>query len=164
MSRPVRCRKIGAMPQFIIFKPAGIPGRELEEVTLTLDEFEAIRLADLQGLYQEDAARQMNVSRQTFGNILVAAHHKVAACLIEGKTLHIEGGAIEMPVRTFVCHACRHHWNAAHGTERPETCPTCQSDDIVREGDESASDNQSGEEQGQRRRCCRRQHRMQHHS
>ncbi|GAK49984.1 hypothetical protein U14_01209 [Candidatus Moduliflexus flocculans] len=156
MSRPVRCRKIGEMPQYTIFKPAGIPGRGLEDVALTLDEFEAIRLADLQGLYQDEAARQMEISRQTFGNILAAAHHKVAECLIEGKTLHIEGGAIEIAPRTFLCRACRHRWQAAHGAERPEACPTCRSGEISCEHNEAAVECSSEGTHHGRRRCCRR--------
>ena len=62
---------------------------------LSLDEFEAIRLADLDGLYQEEAAGQLGVSRQTFGNILKAAHAKVADCLVNAKKLKIEGGTVE---------------------------------------------------------------------
>ena len=164
MSRPVRCRKIGEMPQYTIFKPAGIPGRELENVALTLDEFEAIRLADLQGLYQDEAARQMGISRQTFGNILAAAHHKVAECLIEGKTLHIEGGAIEMMPRTFLCRACRHRWQAAHGADRPDACPTCQSGEISRECNDAAVENLVEETHRGRRRCCRKLQQIQDHS
>jgi len=68
----------------------------LDQVALTVDEFEAIRLADLEGLYQEEAARRMNVSRQTFGRILEAAHRKVADVLVHGKALSIEGGPIEV--------------------------------------------------------------------
>ena len=67
----------------------------LEEVNLTLDELEAIRLADLGGLYQEDAAKKMNVSRQTFGNIINSAHKKIADALLNAKALKIEGGNIE---------------------------------------------------------------------
>ena len=67
----------------------------LEEVNLTLDELEAIRLADLRGLYQEDAAKKMNVSRQTFGNIINSAHKKIADALLNAKALKIEGGNIE---------------------------------------------------------------------
>ncbi len=62
---------------------------ELEEVLLTLDELEAVRLADRHGLYQEAAAAQMGVSRQTFGNILTSAHRKVAEALLDGKALRI---------------------------------------------------------------------------
>ena len=63
---------------------------------LGIDELEALRLADLEGLYQEDAARQMNVSRQTFGRIVAAARKKVAEALVRGRSLRIEGGEVEM--------------------------------------------------------------------
>jgi predicted DNA-binding protein (UPF0251 family) len=68
----------------------------LQQVALTVDELEAIRLADLEGLYQEEAAQRMNISRQTFGRILEAAHRKVADALVNGKALSIEGGPIEI--------------------------------------------------------------------
>ena len=64
----------------------------LEEVVLTIDEFEAVRLADLEGLYQEQAAEKMNVSRQTFGRIIESARKKVAEALVQGKALKIGGG------------------------------------------------------------------------
>jgi len=96
MVRPCICRKIAREPQACYFKPKGIPLRELEEVVLTLDELEAIRLADFEGLYQEHAAQKMGISRQTFGNIIITAHRKVADFLINGKSLKIQGG----PVRT----------------------------------------------------------------
>jgi predicted DNA-binding protein (UPF0251 family) len=79
-----------------VFHPAGIPVQALGEIVLTLDEFEAIRLADLEGLYQEQAAERMIVSRPTFGRILAAAHRKVAEALSNGKALRIEGGTIRM--------------------------------------------------------------------
>ena len=95
MPRPKCCRRVAGMPRCKVFKPAGIPACSLQEVVLTVDELEAVRLADLQGLYQEQAARQMNVSRQTFGRIIESAHRKVAETLVEGKALRIEGGEIE---------------------------------------------------------------------
>ena len=69
MARPINCRRVGFMPQSDYFKPRGIPLSMLEEVILTVDECEAIRLADLEGLYQEKAAEKMKVSRQTFGGL-----------------------------------------------------------------------------------------------
>jgi predicted DNA-binding protein (UPF0251 family) len=69
---------------------------KLEEVALTLDEFEAIRLADLLQMYQEAAAKQMGVSRPTFGRILEQAHQKVADALVHGKVIRIGGGAVQM--------------------------------------------------------------------
>ena len=95
MPRPCRCRRIRCSPDTNYFKPRGIPLDALEEVNLTLDELEAIRLADLRGLYQEDAAKKMNVSRQTFGNIINSAHKKIADALLNAKALKIEGGNIE---------------------------------------------------------------------
>jgi predicted DNA-binding protein (UPF0251 family)/predicted Fe-Mo cluster-binding NifX family protein len=85
-------RRVAALPTVPVFKPAGIPARDLEEVALTLDEFETIRLADYEGLYQEAAALRMGVSRQTFGRIVEAARKKVADALVNGKALRIEGG------------------------------------------------------------------------
>ena len=64
-------------------------------VNLTLDELEAVRLADYEGLYQEDAAGKMIISRQTFGNIIVSAHKKIADALLNAKALKIEGGVVE---------------------------------------------------------------------
>ena len=72
-------------PAAIIFKPAGVSVLELEVVVMTLDEFEALRLSDLEGLYQEQAAAQMNVSRATFGRILRSAHRKVADAIVHVK-------------------------------------------------------------------------------
>ena len=95
MPRPCRCRRIRCRPDTNYFKPRGIPLDALEEVNLTLDELEAIRLADLSELYQEDAAKKMNISRQTFGNIINSAHKKIADALLNAKALKIEGGNIE---------------------------------------------------------------------
>lgn len=95
MPRPCRCRRIRCKTDTNYFKPRGIPLDTLEEVNLTLDELEAICLADLSELYQEDAAKKMNISRQTFGNIIHLAHKKIADALINAKALKIEGGNIE---------------------------------------------------------------------
>lgn len=94
MPRPCRCRRIRCNPDANYFKPRGIPLHMLEEVNLTLDELEAIRLADLEEMYQEDAAKKMNISRQTFGNIINSAHKKIADVLLNSKALNIEGGVI----------------------------------------------------------------------
>jgi len=77
-----------------MFKPAGIPARNLEKIVMSLDEFEAIRLADLEGYYQEEAAGRMQVSRPTFSRIVEAARRKVADALMHGKVLQIEGGPV----------------------------------------------------------------------
>jgi uncharacterized protein len=90
MPRPKKCRYIKCKPNCYYFKPRGIPLTELSEVILTVDELEAIRLADFQGLYHDDAATHMRVSRPTFGRILAQGRKKVAEALIQGKALRIE--------------------------------------------------------------------------
>jgi len=96
MARPFCCRRVSGRPPAGVFKPQGIPLRDLEEVVLGLDEFEALRLADLDGHYQEQAALRMQVSRPTFSRILDSARRKVADALVHGKALRIEGGTVSM--------------------------------------------------------------------
>ena len=96
--RPKRCRKVCGSPDPRCFKPRGIPSSELEANVLSLDEFEAMRLADLEGLYHEDAARMMDISRQTFGRILSSARKKTADAIVNVKLLAIEGGDVETDV------------------------------------------------------------------
>jgi predicted DNA-binding protein (UPF0251 family) len=90
MSRPKKDRCVRCQPNAIYFKPRGIPLIHLDEVGLSLDELEAIRLADHEGLYHEQAAEKMNISRPTFGRILGEARRKLAEVLVEGKALRIE--------------------------------------------------------------------------
>ncbi len=133
MPRPKCCRRIAREPGCVHFKPAGIPARDLEVVILEIDELEAIRLADLGGLYHEKAAEQMNVSRQTFGRIISSARKKVAQALVEGMVLRIEGGEIEMTdKRKFTCLDCQHNWEVEFGTGRPLECPECKSSNFHR--------------------------------
>ena len=99
MPRPRCCRRISGMPSVPLFKPAGVPARSLEVIVMTLDELEAVRLADLEGRYHEEAAARMGVSRATFGRILDAARRKVAAALVGGRALRIEGGPVAVAPR-----------------------------------------------------------------
>ena len=89
MPRPKCPRRIGHQPPADYFKPAGIPMRDLHEVELASDEVEALRLADFEGLYREEAARRMGVSRQTFDRIVRSARSKVAGALVSGHALRI---------------------------------------------------------------------------
>ena len=127
MSRPKCCRQIRVMPGKTCFRPDGATLPSFEVVHLTLDEYEAIRLADLEGLYQERAASQMTISRQTFGRIIEAAHRKVADVLVNGKILKIEGGSVsmkaEIPVR---CPHCRRAFNPDCGKRNEMSCPHCR--------------------------------------
>jgi uncharacterized protein len=90
MARPKKTRCVKCTPNAVYFKPRGVPLTSLEEVTLGPDEFEAINLADHQGLYHEEAATKMDVSRPTFGRILASARRKIADALVQGKALQIE--------------------------------------------------------------------------
>ncbi|MBN1865209.1 MAG: DUF134 domain-containing protein [Victivallales bacterium] len=94
MPRPFCKRIVESSPGASYFKPAGIPMRMLEEASLTLDEFESLRLADLEGMYQEEAAKKMGVSRPTFSRIVASARKKIADALVNGKALRIEGGHV----------------------------------------------------------------------
>ncbi len=100
MARPPKQRCVSCAPVSDYFKPRGVPLHALDEVALELDELEALRLADLDGLYQADVALRMGVSRQTVGNILDRAHRKIADALINGKALRITSAA--QPLITLV--------------------------------------------------------------
>lgn len=128
MARPVCPRKVDGEPRSCHFKPAGVPVTEIEEQRLTLDEFEALRLCDLEGLYLEDAAGRMEISRPTLSRILDSARKKVADSLVNGKSLRIEGGVI-MPQqnREFECEECGQTWEQSFGGGRPRGCPYCNS-------------------------------------
>jgi len=78
-------------PKISQFSPRGRPGRP-DEVDLTMDEFEAVRLADYMGLGQKEAAQSMRISQQTFSRILKKAHRVIADGLIGGKIIKIQGG------------------------------------------------------------------------
>ncbi|NNM68024.1 MAG: DUF134 domain-containing protein [Spirochaetales bacterium] len=97
MPRPLVARRLGASLFSRVLTPVNSEGQTAVEVLLAVDEAEALRLADLEKLYQEAAARSMGVSRQTFGRILEAARHKVADAVLNGKTLRIQGGESSPP-------------------------------------------------------------------
>lgn len=123
MPRPRKCRWITYKPELTFFKPEGVPLRALEIITLTLDEIEAIRLADYEGLYQEEAAERMKVSRQTFGNIVSSARKKIADAIINGKAIKIEGGVVSFNGTEFVCRRCGKILNIPFENDE---CPECR--------------------------------------
>jgi len=94
MARPPKARILStAMPRRG-FRPYGASGSTADDVVLTFDEAEALRLADLDGLYQQAAAQRMGVSRPTFARIIESARRKMADALLNGKKLRVEGGVI----------------------------------------------------------------------
>lgn len=96
MPRPKRCRRVCCAPGLTYFKPAGIRLVDLEETVLTIDEFEAMRLKDLEGLEQETAAGRMAVSQPTFHRILSSARAKIADAIVNGKAIRIDGGVYQV--------------------------------------------------------------------
>ncbi|MFH1398690.1 MAG: DUF134 domain-containing protein [Candidatus Woesearchaeota archaeon] len=92
MVRPRRCRRVGFDPEITYFKPRGVPLAGLAESILTVDEFEAVRLKDLEGFEQEECARKMDISQPTFHRLILSARRKVADAIVNGKALKIEGG------------------------------------------------------------------------
>lgn len=130
MSRPFKYRRVSFIPDVTYFKPAGIPLRDLEEIQLSLEEAEALRLKDLEDLEQEHGAEKMNISRQTFQRVLASARQKVADALLNGKVIKIEGGNFEIAYRRFRCRS-GHEWELeTPSIVSPELCPMCNISDI----------------------------------
>ncbi|GIK43681.1 MAG: UPF0251 protein [Chloroflexota bacterium] len=132
MPRPRKWRRLRREPQPAIFKPVGLTLERLEQVTLLHEELEALRLADLEGQHQADAAAQMNVSRSTFQRLVTEARRKVALALVNGAALHIEGGTFRVMAVRWHCAGCGHDWDIVHGSGQgqPQTCPKCGSSAI----------------------------------
>ena len=122
MPRPVKCRKVSGTPKECFFKPAGVPIRELEEISLLVEELEAIKLKDLESLQQEECAQRMGISRPTFQRILTEARQKVADALVNGKAIRVDGGNFAVKERPIHCRHCNHHWQA---TQHQSECPQC---------------------------------------
>lgn len=92
MPRPRKRRRVGRMPTRNFYKPQGVPLSELNSVILSIEGFEALRLADARGLEQAEAAARMGVSRPTFSRILAEARRTVAQALASGWAITIQGG------------------------------------------------------------------------
>ena len=105
----------------------------LEEICLSVEEAEAIRLKDLEGLEQEECAQRMHISRPTFHRVLESARRKVADSLINGKAIRIDGGKFEMAISRFRCDDFGHEWGVPFETmvtNPPSACPQCDSMNI----------------------------------
>ncbi len=129
--RPIE-RLVAGLPPANLYKPAGVPVRRLETIDLAVDELEAMRLVDQEGLSHEEAAHYLGVSRQTVGRVVESARRKVADALLGGKALAIGGGAYRVAAAARCCEACGARWavgddEALAGDER---CPACGSDSI----------------------------------
>jgi predicted DNA-binding protein (UPF0251 family) len=134
MARPVKWRCVDFVPQATYFKPAGIPLYSMEDVRLSIEEAEAVRLKDLEGLEQEECAERMHISRPTFHRVLEAARKKLADALINGKAIRVEGGNFEMSARRFRCNNDGHEWEVpfeAMISAPSPVCPECNGLDTL---------------------------------
>ena len=134
MARPTKWRRIEHMPTVEHFVPSGQETSEFDENILKLEELEAIRLKDLEGLEQEECAERMQVSRPTFQRILLVAREKVADSLINGKAIRIEGGNFTRNICPLKCLDCGNEWTESfENMEQKESCvcPKCGSKNIL---------------------------------
>ena len=143
MPRPKSRRLIYNPPLYRGFKPLGVKGRDLSDLEMSLDEFEALRLADYEGLSQEDAALEMAISRSTFSRLIESARRKSSQFLIQGRRLLIGGGPVHFKKNLFRCSDCGALTSVGMGTS-PSVCRCCGSDRL----EDLAGDFGHGE-------CCR---------
>jgi predicted DNA-binding protein (UPF0251 family) len=118
MGRPKKCRWVETEPGVTFFKPRGISLRTLEQTVITVDELEAMRLADYLEMTQEEVAQKMQVSRPTVTRMLARAHRAVAEALVHGKAICIEGGDYRLGQQ---CQSCG-QWAALEGGSPPGGC------------------------------------------
>ena len=130
MPRPIKCRRIENLPKFTYFVPAGRRKCETEEILIKVEEFEAMRLKDIEDLNQEQCAERMQVSRQTFQNIIDSARKKIAIALTEGKAINISGGNYSRNICKFKCSSCGNVYEIKYEADR-SVCPSCSSKEVV---------------------------------
>jgi predicted DNA-binding protein (UPF0251 family)/DNA-directed RNA polymerase subunit RPC12/RpoP len=129
--KPKKRRFVQQPPAVTYYKPQGIPLFQLEQVVLHVDEYEAIRLVDYEGLHLEQAAEQLRISRATCARIIDSAHRKIATALTNGQAIRIEGGAFVLGKNRYRCRDCGSRWEIEIGA-RPAagaavSCPACRS-------------------------------------
>jgi len=130
MARPVKERTVSNPPLFTEFKPIGVSNRYLEEVQLTLDEYEAFRLSDYEGLSQEEAAEEMEISRPTFARMIERARKKISEMIVNGKLLTINGGNIHFRKNIIKCNNCGYMFITNFNTTF-DKCPECGSTTLI---------------------------------
>lgn len=135
MSRPKKLRRVEFIPHIQNFIPEVIDSDNLTENILNIEELEALRLKDLQHLEQEECAKNMEVSRQTFQRVLSSAREKIADSLINGKAIRIEGGNFTRNICPVHCLDCGKEWDESyenlHGKIIDITCPSCGSKKVI---------------------------------
>lgn len=132
MPKPKKQRSVSHPPGAYEFKPSGLPMRMTSRVVLSIDEYEALRLVDHEGLDHATAAEKLEVSRPTCARIVASAHQKIAEALTLGKTIAIEGGPIAFRTNRFRCGTCGHLWSDGQPTLlEGSRCPRCGGTRII---------------------------------
>lgn len=136
VARPTKWRKVGFIPNIQYFVPYGADHDSIQENIMRIEELEALRLKDLEGMEQESCAEQMEISRQTFQRILSAARAKVADSLINGKAIRIEGGNYTRNICPVQCLDCGRQWRESYENfekiiNGDFNCPGCSSKRII---------------------------------
>jgi predicted DNA-binding protein (UPF0251 family) len=130
MARPKNNRIVFEPPVYKVFTPQGSESVLLEQVRISLDEFEAVRLADYSGLTHKEASEAMEISRSTFSRLIEKARKKIADIMINGKQLTIEGGSVHFRNNIIKCLDC----NVLVKIKIEECvaeCPTCHSHNLI---------------------------------
>ena len=130
MARPVKNRRVENLPEYTFFVPVGRRKCEIEEIHIKVEEFEAMRLKDVEDLNQEECAKRMLVSRQTFQNIIDSARKKIAIALIEGKPINISGGNYTRNICKLKCLSCDSTYEIKYEEDR-KICPVCGSEQVT---------------------------------
>jgi predicted DNA-binding protein (UPF0251 family) len=130
MSRPQYNRIVNEPPLFSHFKPIGVREQDSKQIALTLDEFEAFRLADQLGYSHALAADEMEISRSTFSRLVEKARKKIADFIILGGVLTISGGSVHFRLNILQCRDCGHLFRVQLDHDISE-CPECHSGKIL---------------------------------
>ena len=129
MRGPYRKRRIHQPPNFQNFKPSGIPRKMLKSLNITIDEYEALRLADYEGMEHLEASKKMAISRPTFTRLIEKARHKIAKAMIDGLELVVEGGNIEFQNTRHRCRDCGGE-QLSPSNKNVDDCPECGSGNV----------------------------------
>lgn len=130
MPRPKKERIVHKPPLFTEFKPTGIARKYLNQTSLSLDEYEALRLADYESLSHNEAADEMEISRSTFTRLIEQARKKIANFIIKGESLIIEGGNIHFRNNLIKCLDCGYMFNI-NINKKVSQCPECKSSSLL---------------------------------
>ena len=131
MVRPAKERKVLKPPKIQGMKPMGVPGKLLDKVALSIDEYEAIRLSDFEGKDHKQAADIMEISRPTFTRLLQSAHLKIADSIVNVKELILEGGNYSFERILVRCIDCNVVSDIGTEHDSHKLCPSCNSENIV---------------------------------